>query len=121
MKALTRPKITATTKMMPTRCRRVSPPTKLSPWTTWVTTHSANPVTAARMTTAPMRVNLLPDADEMPDYSGVSTPPSATPRLGPQVPGTDGIDIFARAPLPSGHSADEGDVIDDVRWRRCSA
>src|ERR1700729_1541277 len=98
MKALTRPKITATTKMMPTRCRRVSPPTKLSPWTTWVTTHRANPVTAARMTNAPMRVNLLPDADEMPDYSQVSTPPHPAQQLEPQVCGTDGIDIFARAP-----------------------
>ncbi len=48
MKAFTRPKITATTKMMPILCNVVLPPTKLMPWTNWVTTHNANPVNAAR-------------------------------------------------------------------------
>ena len=44
MMALTSPKITATTKMIPTLCRVESPPTKLMPGTTRVTTHNANPV-----------------------------------------------------------------------------
>src|SRR3954468_4077125 len=48
MTALTRPKITATTKMMATLARVVSPPTKRMPETMSVTTHNATPVTAAR-------------------------------------------------------------------------
>src|ERR1700752_4791362 len=48
MIALTSPKITATTKMMPILASVVSPPTKLIPGTTRVTTHSATPVSAAR-------------------------------------------------------------------------
>ncbi len=48
MTALTRPKITATTKMMPTVCAVLLPPTNLIPGTIRVTTHSARPVTAAR-------------------------------------------------------------------------
>ena len=59
--ALTRPKITATTKMMPTRCNVVSPPTKLSPWMNWVTTHNANPVNAARSRKGPMSEILPPE------------------------------------------------------------
>ena len=54
MMALTRPKISATTKMMPTRCNVELPPTKLIPETISVTTHSANPVTAARSRKDPM-------------------------------------------------------------------
>src|SRR5258705_2660526 len=54
MIALTSPKITATTKMMPTLASVVSPPTKLIPGTTRVTTHSATPVSAARSRNDPM-------------------------------------------------------------------
>src|SRR4051794_19305848 len=52
--ALTRTKITATTKMMPARANVVSPPTKAMPGTTRVTTHSATPVSAARSRKLPM-------------------------------------------------------------------
>src|SRR6201997_4677044 len=48
MTALTSPKITATTKMMPIFCNVVLPPTKLMPCTKSVTTHNAKPVNAAR-------------------------------------------------------------------------
>src|SRR5689334_14798317 len=48
--ALTSPKITATTKMMPTRCAVESPPTNSTPATSLVTTHSARPVSPARST-----------------------------------------------------------------------
>src|SRR5690242_4612393 len=54
MIAFTSPKITATTRMIPTRCRVVSPPTKRTPETTRVTIHSASPVTAARRRNATM-------------------------------------------------------------------
>src|SRR6478735_10206318 len=46
--ALTSPKITATTKMMPARSREESPPRMLTPGTRSVTTHNATPVSAAR-------------------------------------------------------------------------
>ncbi len=55
MIALTNPKITATTKMIPTLCSVVSPPTKSIPGTTRVTIHKANPVNAARSRNATMR------------------------------------------------------------------
>jgi len=66
MKALTRPKITATTKMMPTRCRRVVAADEAEPMDE-VGDHpqseSGDP--GRRMTNcSPWRVNLLPDADE---------------------------------------------------------
>ena len=54
VRALTNPKITATTKMIPILCRVVSPPTKSTPETTRVTIHKANPVNAARSTNATM-------------------------------------------------------------------
>src|ERR1700712_2503725 len=54
MTAFTRPKMTATTRMIPIRCSVVSPPTKSIPGTTSVTTHNANPVSAVRMTNGPM-------------------------------------------------------------------
>ena len=57
MNALTRPKITPTTKMIPMRSNLVSPPTKRIPWTNSVTTHRANPVSAARMRKGPMSVS----------------------------------------------------------------
>src|SRR3982074_1810791 len=55
MIALTSPNITATTKMMPALPSVVSPPTKLIPGTTRVTSHSASPVSAARRRNDPMR------------------------------------------------------------------
>src|SRR5271163_648996 len=61
MIALTKPKITATTKMMPTLCNVVSPPTKRSPCTNWVTTHNAKPVNAARSRKGPMPAILPSD------------------------------------------------------------
>ncbi len=58
MIALTSPKITATTKMIPILCRVVSPPTKSTPETTRVTIHKANPVSAARSRNAIMALIL---------------------------------------------------------------
>src|ERR1700739_2193949 len=80
MNALTRPKITATAKMMPTLCNLVSPPTKLSPWTTRVTTQSANPVNAARMRNGPMGLNLLRGSQQI----GVHNPTVTCTGVGPQ-------------------------------------
>src|SRR6185369_8653844 len=42
------------TRMIPTRCRVVSPPTKSIPETTRVTIHKANPVNATRSRNATM-------------------------------------------------------------------
>src|SRR5690349_16111710 len=53
--ALTRPKITPTTKMTPTCCGVESNPSNRMPGTINVTTHNAKPVNAARSRKAPMR------------------------------------------------------------------
>ena len=55
MTALTRPKITATTKMMPTLATVESPPTKSMPGTTSVTTHRATRSARRAAETIPWR------------------------------------------------------------------
>ena len=57
MKALTRPKITATTKMMPTRLQRRVAADEMMPGTMRVTSHSASPVSAGtKAETAPWSI-----------------------------------------------------------------
>src|SRR6478735_4034571 len=109
MTALTRPKITATTKTMPTLATVESPPTKSMPGTTSVTNQRANPVSAARSRNDPMASMIHQRLPGPANAAGLRA--DTTPL--PKVCGTRGIDMVCGGSLVSMETHRRRDIRDD--------